>query len=93
MHEYLMINHGTGEPARWDDFFRMLHDLDAFVGGSALEDGITLTRDQFTPAGPSSITGYILIRTASLAEAREIMLRNPVHLSGGTVELYELVRT
>ncbi len=91
MKEYIMINHGVGSPASWDEYFKMLHDEGHMMGGSALDHGISVRDGKFSDAQSQTITGYIVIQAEDLDAARKIMLQSPIHQAGGTVELFTLV--
>ena len=93
MTEYIMINHGAGTAADWDQYFKMLRDQNHMIGGSALNQGISVKDAVFSNAITPTITGYLLIQAESLEKAKEIMALSPVHKTGGTVELFTLVKS
>ena len=78
----------------WPTYFAALRSANAFEGGSAIGDGIVLskstgpTRDGVTP-----ISGYIRLRAESLEAACALVAGNPVYEAGGTVEVRELPRS
>ena len=86
-----MINHGVGSPAHWDEYFKMLHDDNHIIGGSALDHGISLKEDSFGDPISKTISGYIVIQAKDIDAARRIMIESPIHKAGGTVELFTLV--
>lgn len=88
-----MLNHGSGSSADWDAYFQMLLDNRHMLGGSALAAGISLQGSQFSAPLSSTITGYLLIQAESLEQAKQIMFQSPVHKSGGTVEMFALVKS
>lgn len=93
MNEYLLINHGAGTAELWESFF---HKLDAgrhLIGGSAVGDGLAVEGGVFSQLKSKTVTGYIVFRAESLEKAKEIAMECPVHQSGGTVELFPLVRS
>lgn len=93
MPEYIMINHGVGTSANWDQYFKMLREGNHLMGGSALEPVVSVKWAVFSDVRTPTMTGYILIRAESLERAKEIMVQSPVHQAGGTVELLMLVRS
>lgn len=93
MTKYLMINHGVGSPEDWEVYFDMLIGGDHLVGGSSLASGISLKGGQYAGAISESVTGYIVIQVENLEQAKEFMVKSPIHRAGGTVELFPLEET
>lgn len=91
MHKYLLINHGVGAPANWEAYFEMLHAGGHMIGGSALDHGIAVQIGTVSEARSKTITGYLVIQAADLETAKQIALQSPVHMAGGTVEVFTLV--
>ena len=77
----------------WEAFFKMLSEGQHLIGGSSLDHGIAAQSGAFFEAKSKTITGYIVIRAESLEKAKEIALKCPVQQTGGTVELFTLVRS
>ncbi len=91
MNKYIMINHGVGQSNDWDDYFSMLHEKGYIIGGSALDNGISLENNRFDSCISETVTGYIAIEVPDIDTAKSIMVQSPIHISGGTVELFTLV--
>jgi hypothetical protein len=92
MNQYILINHGVGTPENWDSYFDMLHEKNYIIGGSALDHGVSIKDGTTHSARSETITGYILIQAPDLDTAKELALKCPVHLAGGTVEVFTLVK-
>lgn len=93
MKHYIMINHGVGKPDAWDEYFSMLTDNGHLIGGSSLGSGIAVRKKVFSKAKSKTVTGFIVIQAKDIREAKKIMYQSPVHLSGGTVELFPFVES
>jgi hypothetical protein len=90
----LMHNDAVEKPAPelWPRYFSSLSVRGVFGGGSSIGSG-EVFRKQETPDNPSDhLVGYIRVKSASLAEARELLAGNPVFECGGSVEIRELPR-
>ncbi len=96
MGDFILLMHQDTEvtpaPAMWAAYFAALRLLGVFDGGSAIGTGETIRKSGV--AGPISerISGYIRVRAADMAQAREYLAGNPVFECGGTVEIRELPR-
>lgn len=93
MNKYILINHGVGSTEGWEQYFAMLHDQGHFIGGSALDYGLSVTGGHFAEPISRTITGYIVIQAKDLETAKSLAAQCPVHLAGGTVEVFTLVKT
>lgn len=93
MNLYLMLNHGSASSEEWTAYIQLLSSNRHLQGGSALADGISLQNSSFSAPISPTITGYILIQAESLDQAQSLVAQSPIHKSGGTVELFTLVRT
>jgi hypothetical protein len=93
MNEYILLMHADAEDraADWEPYLNELGRRGVLRGGSAIGEG-TCHRRSGTPAAPASITGFVRIEVASLAEAEACLSGNPVYEAGGTVELRHLPR-
>ena len=94
MTEYLLLMHGDaiaeGCNDMWREYFARLHMLDAFLGGSAIGAGEAYRKEGVPGAMAAHITGFIRIRAQDMAEARAMLIGNPVYECGGTVEIRQL---
>jgi hypothetical protein len=98
MNEYLLFMHGDTtaravDPAHtWDAYLTRLRAAGAFEGGSAIGDGVCVSKAGTIADIAAHLTGYIRIRAESLDAARALLTGNPVYEAGGTVEIRELPR-
>jgi hypothetical protein len=99
MNDYMLLMHAGArlEPGEalhtWPAYFARLREVGAFQGGSAIADGICVSKAGGEAEVARHITGYVRIRAASLDAARALLAGNPVYEAGGTVEIRELPRT
>lgn len=75
----------------WENYIDKLVALGKFRGGSALGNGICVTRNEVD--GPCTVTGFMRFEARSLGELRELLQGNPVYEAGGKVEISEIVET
>jgi hypothetical protein len=83
--------HNRGED--WAAYFARLSQAGAFQGGSAIGDGVCLSKAGTARGITPQLSGYIRVRAESLDRARELVQGNPVFEAGGTVEIRELPKT
>jgi hypothetical protein len=99
MNDYILLMHndakkGTcGRGDEWAAYFSKLRQLGAFQGGSAIGDGVCLSKGETPPKITSHLSGYIRVQAESLCQARDLVQGNPVFEAGGTVEIRELPKT
>ena len=96
MRDFILLMHNDAvekpAPELWPRYFSFLSERGVFGGGSSIGSG-EVFRKQETPDNPSDhLVGYIRVKSASLAEARELLAGNPVFECGGSVEIRELPR-
>lgn len=87
MAQYVMIMMGSASSGDWDTYIGKLIESGGFRGGSSLGRGARICRGRGD--GECSITGYIRLEAADLAEARQLIEGNPLYEAGGTIELLE----
>ena len=101
MNDYILFMHGDTSDGRrhpdsneWAAYFAKLEQAGAFQGGSAIGDGVCVSKST-SPAPPITqhISGYIRVQAQSLKHARDLVIGNPVFESGGTVEIRELPKS
>jgi hypothetical protein len=74
----------------WSSYFIKLRSLGVFEGGSAIGAGEVFRKDG-APGPPSDhLSGYIRVRAATLADAKALLVGNPVFEHGGSVEIRAL---
>lgn len=99
MNDYLFLMHndagdGPGDPdAQWTAYLAQLRQAGAFLGGSAIGDGVCLSKASAPPGITPQLSGYIRIQAENMTRARELVPGNPVYEAGGTVEIRELPKT
>jgi hypothetical protein len=93
MNDYILFMH-DGAPdesddrsAQWAAYFSKLRQAGAFQGGSAIGDGVCVSKAVPAPQITRHLAGYIRVRAADLAHARELVNGNPVFEAGGFVEI------
>jgi len=79
--------------SEWEIYFAKLREVGAFQGGSAIGDGVCVSKSSPPVSITGHISGYIRVRAESIESARELVDGNPIYEAGGTVEIRELPRT
>jgi hypothetical protein len=96
MPDYILLmhrdTHTTPSPVMWTSYFAGLRRLGVFDGGSAIGPGEAFRKSGAPESTSAHISGYIRLRAADMARARECLTGNPVFECGGTVEIRELPR-
>ena len=93
MNDYIFLMHndardnGLSRDDNWAEYITKLQQAGVFQGGSAIGDGICLSKSGTPPAVTQQLSGFILSR------AKELVHGNPVFEAGGTVEIRELPKT
>ena len=96
MTEYMLFMHDDAPASAsdavhtWPTYLATLRATGAFEGGSAIGDGICVSKEATEAEVARHLTGYIRIRATSLEAARALLVGNPVYEAGGTVEIREL---
>ena len=99
MNDYIFLMHndaqddGQNSSDRWDAYFAGLRQSGAFQGGSAIGDGLCMSKSSTPVATTAHLSGYIRVQAEDLCRARELVRGNPVFEAGGTVEIRELPKT
>jgi hypothetical protein len=105
MNDYILLMHndalmhsdapersGKGD-AEWAAYFAKLEQVGAFQGGSAIGDGVCISKSPAAAGITQHLAGYIRIQAESFSHARELVVGNPVFEAGGTVEIRELPKS
>lgn len=96
MNDYILFMHADAAheapDEMWGAYFAMLRGNGVFEGGSAIGSGEVMRKDEAAAGVTSHLTGYIRIRARDMAEARSLVIGNPVFECGGSVEIRELPR-
>jgi hypothetical protein len=94
MKDYLLLIHrgAAARAADWGPYFARLRESGLFDGGSAIGQGICMSKAATTPAITGHLAGYLRVRARDLAHAKELVAGNPVYEAGGVVEIRELPR-
>jgi hypothetical protein len=99
MPDYLFLMHddvppgGLGQDDDWGPYIGQLQASGNFQGGSAIGTGICTRKSGTAPDITSHLSGFIRVSASSLADAKTLLVGNPVFEAGGTVEIRELPRT
>lgn len=101
MNDYILFMHGdtshrrpTPESVEWAQYFAKLEQAGAFQGGSAIGDGVCVSKSTVPPPNITQhISGYIRVQAESLSHARDLVTGNPIFEAGGTVEIRELPKS
>jgi hypothetical protein len=101
MNDYILFMHGdtshgrsTPGSAAWAAYFAKLEQAGAFQGGSAIGDGVCVSKSTVPPPDITRhLSGYIRVHAESLSQARDLVSGNPVFEAGGTVEIRELPKS
>jgi hypothetical protein len=99
MNDYIFFMHNDAEDEEhnrddeWAAYFAKLEQAGAFQGGSAIGDGVCVSKAGTPPEITPHLSGYIQVQAESLNRARELVQGNPVFEAGGTVEIRELPKS
>jgi hypothetical protein len=99
MNDYIFLMHhdagddGHHRDGEWASYIAKLQQAGVFQGGSAIGDGICLSKAGTPPGITSQLSGYIRVQAESLTRAQELVQGNPVFEAGGTIEIRELPKT
>jgi hypothetical protein len=99
MNDYILLMHNDvpGEDRRrdeeWQAYFTKLRAAGVFQGGSAIGDGLCVTKSGLPRQISRHISGYIRIQAESLSAAQAMVEGNPVYEAGGTIEIRELPKS
>lgn len=91
----MLLMHGdTTEPeddGAWGPYLERLRGTGRFEGGSSLRS-VAADRISGSPVVHSpTLVGYLVVQADDLDGARALLVGNPVHTAGGTVEFCELI--
>ena len=75
---------------RWGPYLAGLRQSGLFDGGSSIGDGASFSKRFDDRSVSGHLVGYLLVRAASVADARRFLDGNPTYDAGGTVEIREL---
>jgi hypothetical protein len=96
MKDYILLMHNdalVGEGNRgeeWGAYITRLRQAGNFEGGSAIGEGICISKSGSSEHITQHLSGYIRIRANNLSHAQELVMGNPAFEVGGTVEIREL---
>ncbi len=90
MHDDITPNRRSQVGADWPGYLDRLQEAGVFEGGSAIGDGVCVSKNAFAAATSHHLAGYIRIHAEDLSHARRLVIGNPVYEAGGTVEIREL---
>lgn len=99
MNDYIFLMHndarddGHSRDNGWAAYIAKLQQSGVFQGGSAIGDGICMSKAGTRPDITTKLSGFIRVQAESLSRAQELVHGNPVFEAGGTVEIRELPKT
>jgi hypothetical protein len=99
MNDYIFLMHNDANDEKrtrgdeWAAYFAQLRQVGAFQGGSAIGDGVCMSKAGAPPGITPQLSGYIRVQPESLNRARELVQGNPIFEAGGTVEIRELPKS
>lgn len=99
MNDYIIFMHNDAKDEEsnrdddWSAYLTSLGQAGVFEGGSAIGNGVCLSKSGTPAAITRHLTGFIRVQAADLAHARELVQGNPVYEAGGTIEIRELPKT
>ncbi len=99
MNDYLFLMHNdVTDDSRsrdndWAAYISKLQQAGVFQGGSAIGDGVCMTKNGTPPRITTQLSGFIRVQAESLSKAQQLVQGNPVFEAGGTVEIRELPKT
>ncbi|MFK7964042.1 MAG: hypothetical protein AB8C46_08750 [Burkholderiaceae bacterium] len=92
MADFLMLMRTEeGDSAQWSAYIDSLLASGCFRGGSALGNGICVSRDDH--AGACVTTGFMRFEAGSRDDVLALLPGNPVYEAGGEIEILELVES
>ncbi len=92
MAEFLMLMKSEGgDSAQWSAYIDSLLGSGLFRGGSALGNGVCVSRDGHS--GACATTGFMRFEAASRNDVLALLPGNPVYEAGGHVEILEVIES
>lgn len=77
----------------WGPYLDNLRASGRFQGGSAIETGVCVRKDDQCGPATDHLVGYLRVEATDIEDAKTFLLGNPHYESGGTIEIRELPRT
>ena len=95
--DYILLMHNdattTVAASGWQPYLQRLQAAGKLRGGSAIAEGTCFRRDAAPAPMTCGIVGFIRIEARDIAEAKTLLVGNPVYEAGGTVEVRTLPTT
>ena len=95
--DYILLMHNdattTVAASGWQPYLQRLQAAGKLRGGSAIAEGTCFRRDAAPAPMTCGIVGFIRIEARDIAEAKTLLVGNPVYEDGGTVEVRTLPTT
>src|SRR5579872_6273686 len=88
MNDYIFLMHNDAKDGKrdrgdeWAAYIAQLQNAGAFQGGSAIGDGVCISKSGNPPGITSQVSGFIRVQAESLNRAREFVSGNPVFEAG-----------
>ena len=98
MNDYLFLMYDSkhsdaGTDSDWERYIERLVDSGNFSGGSAIGDGLSVSKSGDVSGIAAELSGYIRVTASTLEEARDLLAGNPTYEGDGRVEIRELPRS
>jgi len=86
----MLMKGGSGSSEQWSSYIETLVTSGIFRGGSALGNGQCISKNE---TAECTIDGFMRFEAASMNEVLALARSNPTLLSGGSVEVLEIIET
>lgn len=100
MKDYILFMHrdapdqdAAQDAGRWAFYIAWLQGTGQFDGGSSIGSGERMKKGQPGASVNDTLSGFIRIRATDIDAAKALLVGNPVHEAGGTVDIRELPRS
>ena len=87
----MLMKSGEGDSAQWSAYIDSLLGSGCFRGGSALGNGVCVSR--VGHSGACATTGFMRFEAGSRDEVLALLPGNPVYEAGGQVEILEMIES
>ncbi|QGM45031.1 YciI family protein [Methylocystis heyeri] len=95
MSEFILFMHNDATDAigDWEAYLDRLRASGRFQGGSAIETGMCVRKDDRRLPITDHLIGYLRVEASDIEDAKTFLQGNPHYESGGTIEIRALPRS
>jgi hypothetical protein len=97
VNDYIFLMHQlpglANQREDWGSYFAQLRSTGQFAGGSAIGNGVRVSKSGVAGVVDAHLAGYIRVTANSLQDAQALLAGNPVFEAGGTIEIRELPKS